>query len=84
MWISIHASHAGCDALVSDQVSLLVPMISIHASHAGCDPGSRSPGSRIPISIHASHAGCDLYRFIYPPGDPLISIHASHAGCDGD
>ena len=56
--ISIHASHAGRDALVSVIFDCII-FISIHASHAGRDQFGNNDPIAIDISIHASHAGRD-------------------------
>ena len=56
--ISIHASHAGCDAFPVGYL-LKYHSISIHASHAGCDYEYKQDTKHKLISIHASHAGCD-------------------------
>ena len=78
--ISIHASHAGCDPLLSS--SHASDIISIHASHAGCDfsthckvPSTIDFNPRIPCGMR--HCWLAVWVVV-----SRISIHASHAGCD--
>ena len=56
--ISIHASHAGCDA---DIISTAAPIIIFQSTHPMRDATNVDDAELIfnDISIHASHAGCD-------------------------
>ena len=58
--ISIHAPHAGRDAVPVGMAWR--GRISIHAPHAGRDSNDNDEDRRLFISIHAPHAGRDRIR----------------------
>ena len=79
--ISIHASHAGCDLIVSHW-QLHVLAISIHASHAGCDLFIIEDIST-KVEFQSTHPMRDATACMADLCcQSRISIHASHAGCD--
>ena len=78
--ISIHASHAGCDAYIQ---TVRRTNLQFQSTHPMQDATYHCffVFHFLIISIHASHAGCDLL-FGHVFKILRISIHASHAGCD--
>ena len=81
-FISIHASHAGCDRLANITADTNV-FISIHASHAGCDYRTQHE-DRFSGKFQSTHPMRDATLIIIKLINfNIISIHASHAGCDG-
>ena len=79
--ISIHAPHAGCDAVPVSPRAILSTFQSTHPMRGATWRGTaRRPHAQ--ISIHAPHAGCDAVRAQVRLRIKAISIHAPHAGCD--
>ena len=84
--ISIHASHAGCDAVAAqDDIDNL---ISIHASHAGCDEGNTSGGKvdknfnpRIPCGMRRPQAVSMSAPCQFQSTHPMRDATRQHLSC---
>ena len=57
-FISIHASHAGCDSQATEVIMAMIKFQSTHPMRDATELAGNCKNYRI-ISIHASHAGCD-------------------------
>ena len=81
MGVSIHAPHAGRDAMGFDGKGYGITFQSTRPMR-GATSTSKVNGYDYVVSIHAPHAGRDRRLHRATDGTLLVSIHAPHAGRD--